>query len=824
MKWTRLFAIVLAAAAVAGVLLVRPTTAERRARLEIQAPAQVAAGTQFEITLVLHEAAGFGGYEAALRYDPAAAHFNGLVQRLEPLTELGRGLGELGAVERGDGIAFGAYSCPVAICEGPRDGQRRSRGADGTVPLATIALIADQPGTLEVSLADLLVVDADGAPLPMTVSSQTVQVQVDPPGAGPLFPAPTTTPAAERGQPQPAAAGALDLTGDGRVTHADVIEAALAWTLEREAGVTCGSAGMFHDVDGDGCVNVADIVRIAAGYSPPDPQVASADNMAGATFTVNTTADDDDAAPGDGVCAGASGACTLRAAIVEANRATGPNTIAFAIPGGGVQTIAIARPLPTLNDETGATTIDGYTQPGAAPNSDALASNAVIRVQLAPAANVAPATIEALLLTSGGNTVRGLALFKFRRSLWAFGAAADRNVIAGCFVGTDAAASYAAPAIADSGNGIELSQGASDNRIGGTSPADRNVISGNPKHGVATFNGGTDRNQIIGNLIGLAPKGDRRVPNISFGVDINSHSSNNVVGGSGPGERNVISGNGGEGVEVSHGQRTVGNRVVGNYIGTDVSGTRGPSWSPNGWNGVHIEDGPVGTVVTQNVIGNNRGGGVSIDGFETGFFPSSSQVSANRIGISADGTAIPNGNYGVRLKDSTARNTIGPDNTIANSPVGVLVLGADTDGNTITRNVFANLGGPGIDLEPAGGPNPNDEGDADAGPNQQLNTPVLARAVPLEVRGTACAGCVVEVFRADAANGPGAAFLASVTAGGDGSFAVRVSSLAVGQHVTATATDAQGNTSEFAPSQKVIAGAPSVATSSTTLYLPAVGK
>jgi CSLREA domain-containing protein len=810
---------------------VRPTTAERRARLEVQAPAQVAAGAQFELTLVLHEATGFGGYEAALRYDPTAAHFNGLVQRLEPLTELGRGIGELGAVERGDGIAFGAYSCPVAACDGPRDGTRQPRGADGTVPLVTIALIADQPGTLEIALADLVAVGADGAPLPVTEASQVVRIQVDPAGAGPLLPAPTATPAAERGQTQATASTALDLTGDGRVTHADVIEAALAWTLEREAGVACGSAGMVHDVDGDGCVNVADMVRIAAGYSPPDPPVASVGettapvvSKAGASFTVNTTADDDDATPGDGVCASAKGACTLRAAIVEANRASGPNTIAFAIPGAGVQTIAITRPLPTLNDETGATTIDGYTQPGAAPNSDALVSNAVIRVQLAPAGNIAPATIEALLLTSGGNSVRGLAFFKFRRSLWAFGAAADRNVIAGCFIGTDAAGTYAAPATADSGNGIELSQGASDNRIGGTSPADRNVISGNPKHGVATFNGGTDRNQIIGNLIGLSPDGERRVPNVSFGVDLNSHSSNNVVGGTAPGERNVISGNGGEGVEVSHGQRTVGNRVVGNYIGTDVTGTRGPSWSANGWNGVHIEDGPVGTVVTQNVIGNNRGGGVSIDGFETGFFPSGSQVAANRIGISVDGTAIPNGNYGVRLKDSTARNTIGPDNIIANSPVGVLVLGKDTDGNTITRNVFANLGGPGIDLEPAGVPNPNDEGDADDGPNQQLNTPVLARAVPLEVRGTACAGCIVEVFRAESANGPGAAYLVSVTAGDDGNFAVRVTGLTVGQHVTATATDAQGNTSEFAPSQKVIAGAPSVASGSTTLYLPAVQK
>jgi CSLREA domain-containing protein len=823
MKWTRFLTLALALAALAALFAIRPTAAERQARLEVRVPAQVAAGAQFEIALVLHEATDFGGYEAALRYDPAAAHFNGLVHGLEPLAQLGRGIGPLGAVERGDGVAFGAYSCPVAQCDGPRDGPRQERGASGTVPLATVALIADQPGTLEIALGDVVVVDAAGAPISVAGASHLVRVQVEPPGAGPPLPAPTAAPAATRGQTRQPAPEALDPTGDGRVTHADVIETALAWTIEREAGVLCGSAGLVRDVDGDGCIDVADMQRIAAGYIPPDPPSAPAPK-AGATFTVNSTADDDDAAPGDGACATARGECTLRAAIGEANRAAGPNTVAFAIPGPGVHTIAIARPLPTLSDETGATTIDGYTQPGAAPNADPLVSKAVIRVQIAPTASVAPATIEALLITSRGNTVRGLALFGFRRSVWAFGAAADGNMITGCFIGTDAAGSYAAPAASDSGNGVELSQGAGENRVGGASPADRNVISGNAKHGVATFNGGTDRNLIVGNLIGLSPGGDRRLPNLSFGVDINSHSSNNQIGGAAPGERNVISGNGGEGVEVSHGQRTVGNRVVGNYIGTDVTGTRGTAWSANGWNGVHVEDGPVGTVVAENVIGNNRGGGVSIDGFETGFFPSGTRVSANRIGVSLDGTAIPNGNYGVRLKDSTAKNTIGPDNTIANSPVGVLVLGADTDGNTITRNAMGQLGGPGIDLEPTGGPNPNDGDDADAGPNQQLNTPVLARVVPLEVRGTACGGCAVELFRAGGANGPGAAFLGAVTAGADGSFATRIGGLAVGEHVTATATDAQGNTSEFAPTVKVVAGAPTVTAAGGTSYLPFVGR
>src|SRR2546425_5612740 len=79
-----------------------------------------------------------------------------------------------------------------------------------------------------------------------------------------------------------------------------------------------------------------------------------------ATFTVNSTADTTDAAPGDGVCDDGGGACTLRAAIEEANANAGADTIAFSV-ASGVQTIAPASPLPSITETA---TIDGTTQPG----------------------------------------------------------------------------------------------------------------------------------------------------------------------------------------------------------------------------------------------------------------------------------------------------------------------------------------------------------------------------------------------------------------------------------------------------------------------------
>src|SRR5205085_5203942 len=137
--------------------------------------------------------------------------------------------------------AFGAYSCPVARCVGARAGARQARGGDGTIGLATVDIIADRPGTLELSIAAAPFVDAAGAPLAVAGASQTIRVQVGDPGAGPLYAAPAaTTPVSAA---SPVAPGPFDLTGDGMVTHADLAEAALAWTVARDSGDPCGAAG-----------------------------------------------------------------------------------------------------------------------------------------------------------------------------------------------------------------------------------------------------------------------------------------------------------------------------------------------------------------------------------------------------------------------------------------------------------------------------------------------------------------------------------------------------------------------------------------------------
>jgi CSLREA domain-containing protein len=513
------------------------------------------------------------------------------------------------------------------------------------------------------------------------------------------------------------------------------------------------------------------------------------------TFTVDSTSDGADANAGNGVCATAQGVCTLRAAMEEANLHRGPDAITFNIPGPGVKTITLGSTLPEIKDTSGPTTIDGYTQPGSAPNTDPLASNAAIMVQIT-APGTYTSNIYGITVRSPGNTIRGLSFFKLRKPINITGSRAANNTIAGNFIGTDAAGSFGATTFLSDGNGVTVQSGAQNNTIGGTSPADRNVLSGNARHGVSCYFDGTDHNRIINNIMGLSPAGDRRLTNLKHGVDINNGCSDTQVGGTQPGERNVISGNTEEGVEISHLAITTQNKVIGNFFGTDLTGEAAPTYARNGRRGVHLEDRSIDTTIAYNVIGNSGlqaiRGGPSVHG---------TVIEHNWIGISPGGTPIPNANVGVKIEGDSSGWRIGPGNVIANNgSVGVRIDDANSDRNTITRNsIFANAG-LGIDIQPIGQSNPNDEGDADTGANEQLNFPVLKTATPLKATGTACASCTIEVFLADdgaGANGEGKTFVSSSTTNSDGNFAVPLDGVVGGNFVTATATDAAGNTSEF---------------------------
>ena len=369
--------------------------------------------------------------------------------------------------------------------------------------------------------------------------------------------------------------------------------------------------------------------------------------------------------------------------------------------------------------------------------------------------------------------------------------------ILGNLVGTNAAGTAA---LGNGDSGIALDW-ASSNTIGGDLPALRNVISGN---GYGVVIGGDSRgNTVTGNYIGTDVSGTADLGNTRDGVVITGGASNNVIGGDTAGERNVIAGNDDDGVAL---EGATGNVIRGNYIGTDAGGTTALG---NADFGMYIGDGAQsntigGTAAGEgNVISNSGRDGIYVAGSDT----AGNVIAGNSIGTDAGGTMdMGNGQEGIELDFGTHGNTIGPANVIAhNASSGVLVDDSTIVDNDITQNsIFANAG-LGIELV---------EG-AHGGIAAPVITGVVVASGSVEIHGTACSGCTVEVFVNGNTDGEGEVYIGSTVADGGGNFTLTVASLAQ-PYLTATATDAADGTSEFS--------SVFTAAASYVVYLPIVAR
>lgn len=390
-------------------------------------------------------------------------------------------------------------------------------------------------------------------------------------------------------------------------------------------------------------------------------------------LTVNTTTDSN-----DGICNAAH--CSLREAITIANAQGGNDTIAFAIAGNGPHTIAPANELPTITD---ALTINGYTQLGASPNTDPVASNAVIQVRLDGVSTPG----VGLRVCADDVEIRGLAITRFSTAIGV-------NLL-GC-----------------GGTGVQAN--------------------------------------INGNFIGLAADGSDPTGQTGTGVEVTDASV--LLGGEARADRNVISGLS-LGVSLS---ASDGSQVHGNLFGTDPT----------------------------NAL--DRG----------------NQVAALLIDGSADNT------FG----------SINAPNRFAFNDVGISVSENST-GNRLFANEFASSASMAIDLLTASGSGvtPNDPDDADAGGNNLQNFPVLSNLFASNqsfvIQGTldVPASAPVQPYTiaiyesancSSSGNGEGEILLDAQVqdfAGFFQSFSLTVQAPppAPGHVITATATDPDGNTSEF---------------------------
>lgn len=326
-----------------------------------------------------------------------------------------------------------------------------------------------------------------------------------------------------------------------------------------------------------GAFITATIVDPEANTSEFSPCIALTEPAA---LVVSKTADTN-----DGVC---NADCSLREAIVAANTQAGANRIHFNIPGGGVQSIAVASALPSL---TGQTLIDGYTQSGATPNSVGFPNNAQLRIEINGAA--AGVGNSGLILAAAHSVVRGLIVNRFQST--AIQVNADDVQIAGCFLGTNAAANQAFVNL--------LGVNVTGNRavIGGTELGDGNLIAGVSDRGLILSGVGArvERNQIgspdnaaLGSPIGI-------LAGVGFGN--NTLGAPNTVGSADPTRANLIAGNG-TGVSVLNHPTPLtirANRIEGNSaLGIDL-GMNG-QFAPDGVTPNDLADADTGPNGLQN--------------------------------------------------------------------------------------------------------------------------------------------------------------------------------------------------------------------------------
>jgi alpha-tubulin suppressor-like RCC1 family protein len=412
-------------------------------------------------------------------------------------------------------------------------------------------------------------------------------------------------------------------------------------------------------------------------------------------------------------------------------------------------------------------------------------------------------------------------------------ALSSNNFVQGNYLGVDISGTQA---LGNGSTGVTLA--APGNFVGGTVAGASNVVSGNGSIGVLLIGTDASGNVVTGNLLGTNASGNAALANRAHGVAIFNGAQNNRIGGTTAAERNVLSGNGLNGVAIGGstgsgplgGLNTRNNRVQGNYIGTNVNGTGSV---PNGSPGIAIatsaRNNIIGGAGAGNVISGNNSTGIAI--FENGTI--NNVVQGNLIGVAAGGSApLPNRGNGIAITNGAGNNLIGATslessatnlaalgNRIAfNAGNGVLITSGT--GSTLRGNRIYNNGALGINLQPAGEAantvTVNDARDGDAGPNNLQNFPTV-NSVSLAGSNLTISGginsvpntsLVVDVYRSSARDtsgfGEGEMYVGSrtVRTDGSGNFAGPITlpfngSLS-GQFISVIATNlATGDSSEF---------------------------
>lgn len=349
--------------------------------------------------------------------------------------------------------------------------------------------------------------------------------------------------------------------------------------------------------------------------------------------------------------------------------------------------------------------------------------------------------------------------------------------IKGNNIGPDAAGTGALP---NTTQGIYI--GSSSNTVGGSTSADRNVISGNTLNGIrmdATARA-TTSNTISMNYIGTNAAGTAALANGDNGIYITGGAQSNTIGGTSIG--NVISGNTDSGILID-GATSTGNSILGNNIGLNAVGTGDLG---NTLNGIETQSdsttiGQTNVSGARNYVGGNGDHGIRLNGAD------STTIVNNRIGYGTDGTTqVLNDEDAIILESTAASNTIGgtateSQNTLAATTNKSCVTLATTAGN------YNNIRQNSCPTGSGGGGMINRLGSS----NESLTTPTVdSTSTTSYTSGTAPASSTIDIF----VNGT---YSTNTTANSGGTWSKHMT-IATNGAISASATNSSGSTSSAA--------------------------
>lgn len=352
----------------------------------------------------------------------------------------------------------------------------------------------------------------------------------------------------------------------------------------------------------------------------------------------------------------------------------------------------------------------------------------------------------------------------------------DNLVFTGNMIGLDADGSTA---IGNGKEGIKVNS-STNVRIGGTTYAERNIISSNNWDGVHFDN--SDNGVVKGNFVGLAADGLTDRGNNSHGIKFASGSDNATIGGSTRQERNVVGGNGQNGILL---ENSTNGTVENNYSGVDSTGN---TQVANGQSGLALPS-TSNSTVQDNILSGNNNEGIWFQNSDNNNFY------RNLIGVALDGSDMGNGSNGIQLSNNSNGNVFGGSlvnaNTIAyNGDDGISVRDGSSNNNLITFNSIHCNVDKGIDLQ--------------GGSQSGIGTPAIVSTTINDVVGTGTSGNTVHVYKSITTgancNCEGEIYLGSTVVDGSGNWTLTHNlNVHPSQQTTITATQSDGsnNTSEF---------------------------